>query len=84
MTNGDAATALEKFLALRFVNELDEPPRLRGLWLKLGALNRTAPKVWMDAYLAAFAITLDVKLVTLDSDFKTYVANGLNLRLLAP
>ena len=38
----------------------------------------------MDAYLAAFAIGHRVELVTLDSDFKRFVKDGLKLNLLTP
>ena len=38
--------------------------------------------VWMDAYLAAFAIGHAVEFVTLDQDFKRFVKDGLNLKLL--
>jgi predicted nucleic acid-binding protein len=36
----------------------------------------------MDAYLAAFAMSSGLRLVTLDSDFKTYEAQGLDWVLL--
>ena len=38
----------------------------------------------MDAYLAAFAITGELRLVSLDRDFKIYQAQGLQLMLLHP
>lgn len=38
--------------------------------------------VWMDAYLAAFAIGHAVEFVTLDQDFKRYEKDGLKLKLL--
>ncbi len=38
----------------------------------------------MDAYLAAFAIGHAVELVTLHSDFKRFVKDGLKLILLPP
>lgn len=40
-------------------------------------------KIWMDAYLAAFAITGRLEFVTLDRDFQAYEPHGLKLRLLA-
>jgi predicted nucleic acid-binding protein len=40
-------------------------------------------KVWMDAYLAAFAIGHAIEFVTLDQDFKRFVKDGLKLTLLA-
>ena len=38
----------------------------------------------MDAYLAALTIGHAVELVTLDSDFKRFVKDGLKLSLLTP
>jgi predicted nucleic acid-binding protein len=43
-----------------------------------------SPKVWTDAYLAAFAIRHDLELVTIDRDFKNFEKAGLKLHLLAP
>lgn len=40
-------------------------------------------KVWMDAYLAAFAIRAGLSLATLDADFHRFEAAGLQLRLLS-
>ena len=45
-------------------------------------LSSASPKVWTDAYLAAFAIGHDQELVTIDSDFKNFEKAGLNLKML--
>jgi predicted nucleic acid-binding protein len=37
----------------------------------------------MDAYLASFAITARMRLVTMDKDFKNYERHGLDLLLLS-
>jgi hypothetical protein len=42
-----------------------------------------APKLWMDAYLAAFAIAGGMRIVTLDKDFRNFESQGLNLLLLS-
>ena len=44
--------------------------------------SSASPKVWTDAFLAAFAIGHAVEFVTLDSDFKRFVKAGLKLQLL--
>ena len=41
-----------------------------------------SPKVWMDAYLAAFAIRAGLPFATLDADFRRFEAAGLDLHLL--
>lgn len=84
LTNRDALVALEALLALAQVCEREEPPGTVALWGRLAGLDTTSPKVWMDAYLAAFAISGALLLVTLDRDFKSFEAHGLDLILLNP
>ena len=48
----------------------------------MAALDSTSPKVWMDAYLAGFAIAGGFHLLSLDRDFKSFVPHGLGLTLL--
>jgi toxin-antitoxin system PIN domain toxin len=81
-TNEDAADLLQALSALPSSGFLEEPPRLQPLWLKLAALPSASPKVWMDAYLAAFAIRHEAEFVTLDRDFRNFEKEGLKLRLL--
>lgn len=81
-TNGDAWAALQTFLALPQVDVIDEPPELGRTWSQLGAIEQAAPKRWMDAYLAAFAITADLPLISLDQDFRQFELAGLTLKLL--
>lgn len=65
-TNADAWLALEAFLALP----------------QVGAIEESAPKHWMDAYLAAFAMAAGVLLVSLDRDFSHFEQQGLTGQLL--
>ncbi|MEB3305707.1 MAG: TA system VapC family ribonuclease toxin [Cyanobacteriota bacterium] len=81
-TNGDAWAALQAFLALPQVDVIDEPPELGRAWCHLGAIEQAAPKRWMDAYLAAFAITASLPLISLDQDFRQFEPEGLTLQLL--
>jgi toxin-antitoxin system PIN domain toxin len=83
-TNRDAAALLSAFLALPQVVGLPEPEGTRPLWLRLADRGSSSPKLWMDAYLAAFAIAGNLRLATLDSDFRAYETEGLELRLLSP
>lgn len=81
-TNRDALEVLRAFLARPQVREMDEPPGTVALWHRLAVRDTASPKVWMDAYLAAFAISGGLDFVTLDRDFNTYESHGLKLRLL--
>lgn len=84
LTNRDALVALEALLALPQVCERAEPPGLVALWHRLATRDTASPKVWMDAYLAAFARSGGLQLVTLNHDFKSFEAHGLDLILLNP
>jgi predicted nucleic acid-binding protein len=57
-----------------------EPDGTRELWLELAATSSASPKVWMNAYLAAFAIRARLPFATLDTDFRRFEPAGLNLQ----
>lgn len=60
---------------------VEEP---EGLWIALRSLTakvKHSPKVWADAYLAAFAIASGRKLITFDQGFRAYP--GLDTEILA-
>ena len=82
LTNRDAWMALETWLQLPQVCQRQEPPGLEALWHQLATRDSPCPKLWMDAYLAAFAIAGGLQLVTFDHDFKTFEPQGLRLLLL--
>ena len=82
-TNRDALVALGALVALPQVCEREEPPGTPALWHRLASHNTASPKVWMDAYLAAFAIGGGLGLVSPDQDFKNFVPNGLKLVLIS-
>jgi uncharacterized protein len=82
ISNGDAWAALQTFLALPQVDVIVEPPELTRTWCELGAIEQVAPKRWMDAYLAAFAIAAGLTLISLDRDFRQFERQGLTLQLL--
>ena len=84
VTNRSAWVAFEKLCARPGIAIVDEPPGTVALWQRFAARDAASPKVWMDAYLAAFAISGGLEFLTLDRDFKVYEAHGLKLRLLLP
>ena len=83
-TNQDAVSLLETLSQLPNIRTLVEPSDLEPLWLRLAGLSSASPKVWMDAYLAAFAILDEAEFVTLDRDFLSFEKDGLKLNLLTP
>ncbi len=60
----------------------EEPEEIRELWYRFAGIPSPSPKVWMDAYLAAFAILGNFEMVTLDRDFCKYEKQGLQLTIL--
>ncbi len=67
--------ALECYRTLRTdacVAFCPEPVSVEPRWHALAAHSQPAPKRWMDAYLAAFAITGGPRLVTFDGGFRVY------------
>ncbi len=82
LTNRDALIAVDAPTRLPQVCERDEPPGTSALWQRIAARDTASPKVWMDAYLAAFAISGGLRLVSLDHDFRNFVPHGLDLDLL--
>jgi toxin-antitoxin system PIN domain toxin len=82
LSNQDALTTLDRFMASPTVAYRDEPARVVPLWHRLAALPTASPKVWMDAYLAAFAIAGGLELVTFDKGFSQFA--GLTHTIVVP
>ena len=82
ITNDEAWGKWELLIALPQVVWLDEPHGLETLWQQYARLSSASPKVWMDAYLAAFAVAGGFRMATLDRDFKRFEPHGLDLLLL--
>lgn len=56
-----------------------EPLGLEHTWRKFTMENSFSPKIWNDAYLAAFAVCGAYSLVTFDGGFKSYSEIDLEL-----
>jgi toxin-antitoxin system PIN domain toxin len=80
LSNKAAWSTYERFGADKRIGWADEPAGLEPVWKKLASNARPSPKLWMDAYLAAFAISSGVPLVSTDQAFKQF--KGLDLILL--
>ena len=83
LTNLQAWAVYEAFVADdRVVYQADEPPGLEAQWKKLALRDTPSPKLWMDAYLAAFAMTSGYRMVTGDLGYRQF--EGLELQILRP
>jgi toxin-antitoxin system PIN domain toxin len=54
------------------VSYVDEPAKVEALWRAYTAMQSYSPKVWTDAYLAAFAQAAGLELITFDRAFSQY------------
>ncbi len=66
LSSRDAWRAYAKLLVDDRIGFAPEPFTLEGDWRKLTISGRPTPKIWTDAYLAAFARSAEMQLVTLD------------------
>jgi len=81
LSNKAAWSAYEGFLADKRISWVEEPRGLESHWQKLAGNAKASPKLWMDAYLAAFALAGRYQLVTTDKAFKQF--KGLDLLVLS-
>lgn len=81
MSNADAWTRYDSLIADdRVIFRSDEPDGLEARWRQLTERDTASPKLWMDAYLAAFAIEGGYRMVTTDAAFRQFP--GLDLVVL--
>ena len=69
VTNAEAWASYDAFSADPRVGFCHEPAGLEETWRTLVYQNASSPKLWMDAYLAAFASAAGYQLVTTDTAF---------------
>jgi toxin-antitoxin system PIN domain toxin len=70
LTQPEAWTVYDGWLRDARVSMVDEPQGLDRRFRALSRLRRATPKAWADAYLAAFAETSQMTLVTFDRAFR--------------
>jgi len=80
LTNQNAWKALDAFMEDERIAFCQEPEELESQWRVFAARNVASSKLWMDAYLAAFAVTGGMQIVTFDKGFSPFA--GLDLELL--
>lgn len=78
----EAWATYRQFLALPLGCFLVEPSGIETQFRALSTGSGFADRLWTDTYLAAFALTSQCRLVSLDSDFQRFT--GLNFLHLAP
>jgi predicted nucleic acid-binding protein len=82
LTNFEAWTVYESLLAdYRVDFHYREPPGVERLWREFAVRDTASVKLWMDAYLAAFAHSGGYQMVTTDRAFSQFA--NLDLVLLS-
>ena len=64
------------------INFIEDPEGISSTWQTPALPPVPAPKLWLDAYLASFAMTSGLQLVTFDKSFRQF--STLDLVLLKP
>ncbi len=73
LTNRQAWSVYEALIADdRITFRADEPAEVESLWRKLATRGTASSKLWMDAYLAAFAMAGRYRMVTTDAAFRQF------------
>ena len=80
LSNQAARSLYETFRGNSRIGWADEPNGLDATWKKLASVSQPAPKLWMDTYLAAFALSGGYRLMTTDRAFKQF--KGLEVQVL--
>jgi uncharacterized protein len=81
LSNKAAWSVYDGLLADERIAWVEEPSGLETTWKKFAGGSKAAPKLSMDAYLAAFAMAGGHQLVTTDKGFKQF--KGLDLVVLS-
>ena len=80
LTNAEAWAQYEQLTSDPKIDFASEPANIEHHWKPLAGRTPASPKLWMDAYLAAFAIAGGYQLVTSDKAFTQFP--GLKLIIL--
>jgi toxin-antitoxin system PIN domain toxin len=79
LTNREAWAVVESFMADERITLANEPAGMEDAWKALAICDTNSPKLWMDAWLAAFALRSGFQMVTTDKAFSQF--KGLELRV---
>jgi toxin-antitoxin system PIN domain toxin len=79
-SNVDAWRVYAELLADERFTFLAEPVGIEEPWKQFSVRSNPSPKLWMDAYLAAFATAGNMRFVTTDTGFRQFA--GLDLHVI--
>ena len=77
LTNREAWAGVDSFTADERITFANEPDGVEDTWKGFAVRDTNSPKLWMDAWLAAFALRSGFQMVTTDKAFSQF--KGLEL-----
>ncbi len=77
LTNREAWRVVESFMADERITFANEPDGVEETWKAMAIRDTQSPKLWMDAWLAAFALSSGFQMITTDKAFSQF--KGLEL-----
>jgi len=80
LTNREAWDVIDGFMKDERFTFANEPEGVEETWKTLAIRDTHSPKLWMDAYLAAFAFRSGFQMITTDKAFSQF--SGLDLLVL--
>ncbi len=80
LSNAESWDLCERLLADPRIDFANEPAGLEVQWRAFAACTTSSPKLWMDGYLASFALAGGYQFVTTDQAFTQFA--GLNVLVL--
>ena len=72
LTNREAWAVVERFMEDERITFVHEPEGVEETWKALALRDTNSPKLWMDAWLAAFALRAGLQMVTTDKAFSQF------------
>jgi len=82
LSPAEAIVVYHQLLADERVRFAPEPPNIEKAWLSLMSMSAASGSTWTDAYLAAFAVEADSRLISFDRGMRRWP--GLAFELLMP
>jgi predicted nucleic acid-binding protein len=72
LTNREAWAVVESFMADERITFASVPAGVEDAWKTMAIRDTNSPKLWMNAWLAAFALRAGLQMITTDKEFSQF------------
>lgn len=79
LSPAEAIVIYRQLLADERVRFAPEPPNIESAWLSLMSMSAASGSTWTDAYLAAFAVGADSRLISFDQGVRRWPGRAFEL-----